>query len=518
MTVPSYDVASGTVLGITVGGNGSGSSGGFNGGGNGGSSSVASAGGGGATTVSVGGVRVVVAGGGGGSGGATSFGNTAGGDAGQDGQGINGPDDPLGGGGATTSTPGAAGTWSLNAAANGTAGSGANGGAGGHSLSGVTVFGGGGGGGGYFGGGGGASASGGGGGSSFLAPGITGSIGVGGAGPRATVTYQPSGPVVSIVIAPDTSTTAAGEPTTYTAVGYSADGASVADVTATTTFTIDGGGSCAANACGSEVVGTYTVTGTNGAATDTAELEVVPADPTTLEVRPASATATAGDAATFSAVSIDDFGNEVDVTATTTFTVDGGTCLANACSSETVGAHVVTGTFGALTGTADLAVVQAAPVTLRGPPGLGDGGGRRSATFTAVSIDDFGNEVDVTATTTFTVDDGTCLANACSSETAGAHTVTGTFGALTGTADLEVVPATPVTLEVRPASATVAPGTDATFTAVSIDEFGNEIDVTASTTFTVDGGNVCSPTCAPATRSAATSSPARSTRSPTPPT
>jgi hypothetical protein len=69
--------------------------------------------------------------------------------------------------------------------------------------------------------------------------------------------------------------------------------------------------------------------------------------------------------------------------------------------------------------------------------------------------------------------------------TAGAVTLTaGAAGAVTGTQQLTVTGAAPVSLRIDPPSSTLSPGAATTFTAVGIDQFGNETPTSAVWTMT----------------------------------
>jgi outer membrane protein assembly factor BamB len=114
--------------------------------------------------------------------------------------------------------------------------------------------------------------------------------------------------------------------------------------------------------------------------------------------------------------------------------------------------------------------------------------------YTAEAYDVYDNDLgDVTASTTFTIDAGTaCPSDTCSSIVVGAHTVTGTDGAITATATLNVTAGALDHLVLSPLTATVnAVGTQI-YTAEGYDVHGNDLgDVTGSTTFTIDSGTAC---------------------------
>jgi Flp pilus assembly pilin Flp len=79
-------------------------------------------------------------------------------------------------------------------------------------------------------------------------------------------------------------------------------------------------------------------------------------------------------------------------------------------------------------------------------------------TYTAEGTDPEGNSLDVTDATTFSIDDGTCIGNVCSSLITGDHSVSGTYGSSVGSADLIVEPTATPTPEptVTPISADVS--------------------------------------------------------------
>lgn len=282
-----YNMTSGTVLNIFVGGAGTASLGGFNGGGNGASSN--SGAGGGASDVRISGVglgnRVIVAGGGGGGGNGGCYSSALpGGNGGNSGvNGSNGTNSLAGGGGfgGSGSTGGAAGTGcsfaSGTVGGNGASGTGGSGGNGVAVCSAGFNTSGGGGGGGYVGGGGGGGGTagtfsctlndtggggGGAGGTSYTSPAATNTVisnGINSGNGYVVVSYF-AGNVVSVVASSTTicsgssvTLTASGV-TTYTWISPASNSASVAVSPGTTTG--------------------YTVSGTNGACISSAATSV----------------------------------------------------------------------------------------------------------------------------------------------------------------------------------------------------------------------------------------------------
>jgi hypothetical protein len=115
-------------------------------------------------------------------------------------------------------------------------------------------------------------------------------------------------------------------------------------------------------------------------------------------------------------------------------------------------------------------------------------------TYTIEGYDSLGNDLgDVTSDTTFTISgSGSCTQNACGSTDAGSYTVTGTVGGVSGTAQLTVGGATPTSIVVSPATATITTGSTQEYRAEGFDSLGTDLgDVTGQTTFSIEGGGSC---------------------------
>src|SRR5262249_28064531 len=188
-----------------------------------------------------------------------------------------------------------------------------------------------------------------------------------------------------------------------------------------------------------------------------------------------------------------------DVTAGTTFTIaPDGACTGASCTASVGGSHPVAGSDGGQTGTATPSVGAAAVghiLISPDPTSIAAGGAQ---TYTAEAIDASGNALgDVTDSTNFTITDGSCSGNVCTSTVAGAHTVIGTSGANSDSADLAVLPAALDHLVLSPAYASISAGGNQAYSAEGRDRYENSLgDLTATTTFTIapDGscaGNTC---------------------------
>ena len=309
------------------------------------------------------------------------------------------------------------------------------------------------------------------------------------------------GAVSQVVLSPSSSPITAGGSQSYTAEGFDAYGNSLGDVTSKTTFTIDGG-TCNGASCTSTVAGDHTVTGMDGTATGTATLHVTAGLLNHLVLSPSGVSIVAGRSQTYTAQAVDQYGNpRGDVTSSTTFTIDGGTCNGASCRNTVAGDHTVTGTYGAATGTATLHV-NAGPLSyiVLSPPNTTITAGA-SKSYTAEAFDAHGNSLgDVTAATIFEITGtGSCTGASCTSTAAGDHKVFGYDGAIAAWTTLHVIPSALDHLVLSPPSAPITAGGSQAYTAEGFDIHGNSLgDVTGSTTFTIDSVTACPAAYCPA--------------------
>jgi hypothetical protein len=164
--------------------------------------------------------------------------------------------------------------------------------------------------------------------------------------------------LATVVLSPATSSIAPGASATYHAEGFDPKGIDLGDVTSTTTFSIAPSGSCIG-------ASTNPVPGANGLARGTASLAVMTAIPDHLILSPAEAWSAPDGSTTFSAEAYDSAENDLgNLTASTTFSIDGITCHGATCASSSGGAHSVTGSYDGASGTAALTVVTSRYVEL----------------------------------------------------------------------------------------------------------------------------------------------------------
>lgn len=306
-----------------------------------------------------------------------------------------------------------------------------------------------------------------------------------------------------------------GQAVTYEAFGLNAKGHPVVNLTDFTSFSIPPPGLCAGNTCTAEKPGRYIVTGTVGLGDRTlsghAHLRVVPH--VDLELRPVSATITAGHFIVYRAVGVDEADNPVvNLTSYTRFSITPpGSCAKATCTSTKAGEYRVTGTVKigdrTLTSTVTLRVVAGALTRLRLLPERARIVAGHHQAYLARGFDAYGNPLGgITARTSFSISpDGSCTGAVCAATRRGRHTVAGTVqtrsGPVAGTAILDVVPGPLVNLILRPPHAKIKAGGSRAYRARGFDAYGNALgNLTARTKFSISPNGSCSGAVCTATR------------------
>ena len=114
-----------------------------------------------------------------------------------------------------------------------------------------------------------------------------------------------------------------------------------------------------------------------------------------------------------------------------------------------------------------------------------------SVNYSAIAYDVFGNTLDVSSGVNWAVNNGaggSWLGNVYSSANVGVWTVTGSSGAYTGSALLNVTRALGISVSVSPLTANVVAGSNQTLTATASDIYGNTWDVTNAASWSVSPG------------------------------
>jgi hypothetical protein len=193
-----------------------------------------------------------------------------------------------------------------------------------------------------------------------------------------------------------------------------------------------------------------TITATDGLTTGTSNTFTVnPGVVASIDVTPATATVTAGAAQTYTATASDAYGNTWDVTASTAWSIveagHGGSWTGNVYTSANTGTWTVRGDYSGNSDTATLNVNNAAVSSITVTPDPATITAGETQAYTATASDAYGNTWDVTASTAWGIDagaGGSWSGNVYTSQKASAvgtpWTVTGTYSAVSGTAQLTV--------------------------------------------------------------------------------
>lgn len=229
------------------------------------------------------------------------------------------------------------------------------------------------------------------------------------------------------------------------------------DLNPNTRFSIDGG-TCTGNVCSSDVPGTHTVTAvyssaTGGTVTLTKPVAVLAVDH--LAVSPLYTTATAGQTiaytisrATAGGVLID------DISSRATVTLDGAPCPGAVCTATTAGEQILTATYDGMTAGGAVMVSPGPAASLVVTPHVDVyWNDVHPASFTVEAYDVGGNDLgDVTGQSSFAIQPtGGCSLNVCTSGSLGSHTVTATYGALTGSVTVDATDPMPAVAPSLPA-------------------------------------------------------------------
>ena len=329
--------------------------------------------------------------------------------------------------------------------------------------------------------------------------------------------------VASLKLKPESVEIALGGSQPYTVEGFAADGRPVdlGEVTAKPVLSItqerQPSGDCKETTCIPAKLGEHTVTATltqKGHPDLTAEAVLRVIDPVvSLELKPAEATILEGDNQPYTAEGTTAAGRKVDVTGQTQFTIsEPGKCSTDprgrvSCTAEP-GTYTVKGTLRQ-EGKDDLtdeAVLHVDPVvaSLKLKPESVEIALGGSQPYTVEGFAADGRPVDlgeVTAKPVLSITQerqpsGDCKETTCIPAKLGEHTVTATLTQkghpdLTAEAVLRVIDPV-VSLELKPAEATILEGDNQPYTAEGTTAAGRKVDVTGQTQFTISEPGKCS--------------------------
>lgn len=344
--------------------------------------------------------------------------------------------------------------------------------------------------------------------------------GVGGGTATATATYGPltaSVPVVvravtlvSIEVQPQTLSKPEGVTHQYQAVGHYSDG-STQDLTAQATWATDDGAKATVDSAGlvtTVAPGDVTVSATFQGVPGTANLTVTAAQLVALEIQPAGPESIpVGTTRQFQALGTYDNGQVLDLTESVTWSSDDGAVVdvddtpgsKGLATSNSVGGpvtltalHVASNLSATATAEGSPAVITA--LALAPDPATVAAGLTTRFSATGTFSDGSTGVVDDAVTWTSSDDSIATLDNSPGNEGTATGLQAGTITVFAtdpvtgtqGTSTLDVTAAELVSLDVQPASASVAEGVQQQYTAFGTYTDGNVIDVTTSVTWSSD--------------------------------
>jgi beta-glucanase (GH16 family) len=282
---------------------------------------------------------------------------------------------------------------------------------------------------------------------------VTWNSSAGGSLPSGPVSASPIGPLATITVTPPSASISSGGTQQYTAVGKDSTGNSVSPQP-TFTWTVSGGGTINSSGLFSAttVGGPYTIKATSGSISGTGTATVTqPASVlTTINVTPASATVNTLATQQYSAVGIDQYGNNMSPQPTFTWSVSGGGTISSSglftAGSSAGGPYTVTASSGGVSGTGSVTLTLAPAVLskINVTPSTGTVVTYGALQYSAVGLDQYGNNVSPQPTFTWSTTGGGSINSGTGLYTAGGtaggpYTVTATSGGIHGTAGTTVV-------------------------------------------------------------------------------
>jgi hypothetical protein len=221
--------------------------------------------------------------------------------------------------------------------------------------------------------------------------------------------------------------------------------------------------------------------------TGSAQVTVEPGALTLLNVTPTQVDLTAGETAEILVVGYDAHGNPVPVQPVWHVSDGMGTVTGNTLTAQKAGTGRVVVAVGHLAAVVDLQVHRGEVATLKiTPPSAEVRSGEQQA-FTVAGFDRGGNSVPVETTWDVQGEGGTITAEGVFTATqAGKSRIQAHMGALTGEAEVMVVPGVAATLQVAPETISLLAGQSQTLRSEAFDAAGNQVQT--SPTWTVQGG------------------------------
>ena len=310
----------------------------------------------------------------------------------------------------------------------------------------------------------------------------------------AVLTVTPAA-ATSLTVAPATATFAAGDTEQFTAtIGY--DDGTTQVVTTQATWTSDDDAIATVSASGlatGVAAGDTTISAAFLGLTGTADVTITDAYVTEVVVAPASAVAIVGGGdVQFSATAIYSDGTSSDVTDTATWTSEDDAIAtvdaAGAATAVSDGTVTITAEFDGVSGTASLTVPASVVLSsIAVTPATASIAAGSTQQFIATATYSDNSTANVTSSVTWTTSaPATATISALGMATgvaAGTVTVTAAIGTVQGTASLTVTTATLVSIDVTPATASIAIGASQQYTATGVYTDSSTQDLTGTVTW-----------------------------------
>ncbi|CAG0936747.1 Ice-binding protein 1 [Thermoflexales bacterium] len=304
-----------------------------------------------------------------------------------------------------------------------------------------------------------------------------------------------AGPLSAIVLSPNPATVVAGATQAFTASGFDQYSNTV---TITPTWTTNGGSiNAGTGLLTAQITATAgrLVTATHGAISGIATVNIIAGPLSKIDVSPNPATVVAGTTQAFTANGFDQYNNAVVITPTWTTnggSINAGTGLFTAQITATAG-RLVTATHSAISGTASVNVIAGPLSAIVVSPNPATVVAGATQAFTASGFDQYNNAVVITPT--WTTNGGSINSSGVFTAQITATTgrlITATHGAISGTANINIIAGPLNSIVVSPNPANVVAGTTQAFTANGFDQYNNAVVITP--TWTTNGGSINSST------------------------
>ena len=311
--------------------------------------------------------------------------------------------------------------------------------------------------------------------------------------------------LVSIGVTPASASIAKGLTQQFTATGVYTDNSTQDLTTQVTWSSSDTGVATVSNATGSNGlttttdVGSSTISATSGDVNGSTTLTVTAATLVSIDVTPASPSVAKGLTRQFIATGVYTDNTTQDLsTAVTWASSDGAVAtVSNAVgsnglvSTSAVGSTTVSATSGSVSGSTSLTVTAATLVSIEVTPASPSIANGLTRQFTATGVYTDNSTQDLTTQVTWSSSDTgvATVSNAVGSNglatttTVGSSTVSATSGSVSGSTTLTVTPAALVSIDVTPATPSVAKGLTQQFTATGVYTDNTTQDLTTQVTW-----------------------------------